>query len=200
MELSRRDALAALAASGVAVGGGAVLATDVEEGALDGTPLGGGASNGDDGSESSGGEDDESLPEDRLATLLAVADVVYPSAVSGVEEFVRTYALGRVADRPEYREGMVDALAALDEHARSWHDAAFRDLDAETRESVLDQMAVDAASPDPEGAPRERVRFYVVNELLYALYTSPTGGELVGIENPQGHPGGADSYRRGPKE
>ncbi|WP_115863986.1 gluconate 2-dehydrogenase subunit 3 family protein [Halorussus litoreus] len=199
MELSRRDALAALAASSVAVGGGAVLTTDVEEGALDGTPFGGGASSGDDERASGDGEADP-LAEDRLATLLAVADVVYPSGVSGVEEFVRTYALGRTADRPEHREGMVDALAALDEHARSWHDAAFRDLDAETRESVLDQMAVDATNPDPEGADPERVRFYVVNELLYALYTSPTGGELVGLENPQGHPGGADSYRRGPRE
>jgi hypothetical protein len=43
------------------------------------------------------------------------------------------------------------------------------------------------------------VRYYVVNELLYALYTSPTGGELVGIENPQGHPGGHESYQHEPR-
>jgi hypothetical protein len=42
------------------------------------------------------------------------------------------------------------------------------------------------------------VRYYVVNELLLALYASPTGGELVGIENPQGHPGGTASYQQGP--
>ncbi|WP_132060687.1 gluconate 2-dehydrogenase subunit 3 family protein [Halorussus amylolyticus] len=174
MELTRRDALAALAAGGVAVGAGAML---------EGNPF---------------GENAPASPEDRLDTLLAVAEVVYPSEVSGIEEFVRTYALGRTEDRDDYREGIVEALDTLDEYTRTWHDADFRELDAETRESVLDQMGVDTADPDPEGTDRERVRFFAVNELLYALYTSPTGGELVGIENPQGHPGGASSYQRGP--
>ncbi|NHN58967.1 MULTISPECIES: gluconate 2-dehydrogenase subunit 3 family protein [Halorussus] len=188
MELTRRDALVALAAGGAAVGAGAV----VEDGRVAERLL----------ADDAGGSDaaaSDSSPEDHLETLLSVADVVYPAAVSGVEEFVRTYALGRVEDRPEYRAGMVDAVSTLDEYARTWHDAPFRDLDAETRESVLDQMGVDTADPAPEGADRERVRYYLVNELLYALYTSPTGGKLVGIENPQGHPGGTASYRRGPQ-
>ncbi|USZ68294.1 gluconate 2-dehydrogenase subunit 3 family protein [Halorussus salilacus] len=179
MELTRRDAIVALAASGVAVGTGAYL---------DGNPF---ADESTPASES---------PSDRFDTLLAAAETVYPTEVSGVEEFVRTYALGRVEDRPAYRDGMAGALATLDEYAREWHDADFRQLDAATREKTLDQMGVDTADPDPEGADRHRVRYYVVNELLYALYTSPTGGELVGIENPQGHPGGAESYRRGPGE
>lgn len=172
MELTRRDALAALAASGVAVGAGAILQGNPFEG--------------------------EASPEERMDSLLAVAAVVYPSHVSGVEGFVRTYALGRIDDRPEYCDGMVEALDTLDEYARTWHDEDFRDLDPATRESVLDQMGVDTADPDPEGSDPARVRYYVVNELLYALYTSPTGGKLVGIENPQGHPGGTSSYRRGP--
>ncbi|UPV74206.1 gluconate 2-dehydrogenase subunit 3 family protein [Halorussus limi] len=177
MELTRRDALVALAGGGAAVGTGAVLSGEF----ADATPFA-----------------DDPAPEDRLDTLLAVAEVVYPSEVSGVEEFVRTYALGRVSDRPDYREGMVDALATLDEYARSWFDDDFRRLDAGAREKLLDQMGVDTASPSPEGADPDRVRYYLVNELLYALYTSPTGGKLVGIENPQGHPGGTGSYRRGP--
>jgi hypothetical protein len=61
-------------------------------------------------------------------------------------------------------------------------------------------MGADTADPDPDpdGTDAGRVRYYVVNELLYALYASPTGGELVGIENPRGYPGGTASYRRGP--
>jgi hypothetical protein len=183
MELTRRDALAALAASGVAVGTGAVLT---------GEPFADG-DNSDDASAA------DATPEDRMATLLAVAEVVYPSGLSGVEEFVRTYALGRLEDRPDYRRGMVAALSTLDDYARSWDDGDFRDLDAETRASVLDEMGVDTANPDPDGSDPARVRFYVVNDLLFALYASPTGGELVGIENPQGHPGGTDSYQRGPQ-
>ncbi|WP_135826304.1 gluconate 2-dehydrogenase subunit 3 family protein [Halorussus ruber] len=186
MELTRRDALAALAASGVAVGTAAVLDDDLAD-AFDG-----------DASDASGGPSD-SAPEERMATLLAIADVVYPSRLSGVEEFVRTYALGRVEDRESYREGMVQALSTLDDYARTWHDAEFRELDPETRESVLDQMGADTADPDPEGGDSARVRYYLVNELLYALYSSPTGGKLVGIENPQGHPGGTGSYQRGPR-
>jgi len=181
MELSRRDALVALAAGGVAVGATA---------GLDGNPF----------EASDEPAPDEPSPEERLGSLLAVADVVYPTELSGVEEFVRRYALGRVEDREGYRDGVVEALDTIDEYARTWHDADFRALDAGARESVLDQMGVDAADPDPEGADRERVRYYLVNELLYALYTSPTGGELVGIENPQGHPGGTTSYQRGPGE
>ena len=47
----------------------------------------------------------------------------------------------------------------------------------------------------------DRVRFFVVNELLFALYSSPTGGSLVGIENPVGHPGGTESYQHaGPED
>jgi hypothetical protein len=184
MELTRRDALAALAASGVAVGAGAVLGGSTEE-ALDANPFAGDSTS-------------EASPEERVDSLLAVAAVVYPAKVSGVEAFVRTYALGRVEDREAYREGMVEALATLDEHARTWHDSDFRELDAETRESVLDQMGIDTADPDPKGGDAQRVRYYLVNELLYALYSSPTGGKLVGIENPQGHPGGTGSYQHGP--
>ncbi|MEA5408870.1 hypothetical protein VB773_15715 [Haloarculaceae archaeon H-GB2-1] len=55
------------------------------------------------------------------------------------------------------------------------------------------------AEPNPDGTTAERVRYYLVNEPLYALYASPTGGTLVGIENPQGHPGGTESYQRGPQ-
>ncbi|WP_158056741.1 gluconate 2-dehydrogenase subunit 3 family protein [Halorussus halophilus] len=174
MELTRRDALAALAAAGATVGGVAVL---------EGNPF----------------ADDEE-PEDRLETMLSVAEVVYPSEVSGVEEFVRTYALGRVEDRETYRDGIVAALDTLDEYAQTWHDSDFRNLSADTRASVLDEMGVDTADPDPAGDDLNRVRYYVVNELLYALYTSPTGGKLVGIENPQGHPGGTSSYQRGPQK
>ncbi len=172
MELTRRDVVAALGAAGVAAGAGAL-----GSGLLDGDPVG----------------------EHDVATLVAVAETVYPSAVEGVESFVREYSLARVRDRPEYARGVADAVGALDERGREWFDDRFVDLDAETRRTLLDQMGVDAADPDPAGDDRQRVRYYLVNELLFALYTTPTGGRLAGIENPQGHPGGTDSYRRGPE-
>ena len=66
----------------------------------------------------------------------------------------------------------------------------------ETRDRLLRGIGVETADPVPDGTLTERVRFYLVNDLLFAFYASPTGGRLVGIENPIGHPGGIESYQR----
>ncbi|MFB6305051.1 MAG: gluconate 2-dehydrogenase subunit 3 family protein [Haloferacaceae archaeon] len=176
MRLTRRDALAALAAAGVA-GGGAVLL-----------------------SERNGGTDAEGPLGDRaVETLVAAAEVLYPSPVEDVAAFVRRYARGRAGDRPDHAAGMAEAAEYLDEYAASWHDDRFAALDAATRDDTLRRMGADAADPDPSGSDVQRVRYYVVDELLFALYASPTGGKLVGLENPRGHPGGIESYQRGPE-
>lgn len=172
MELTRRDALAALGAAGVTAAGGAALTLD----ALDAPEFG----------------------EHERDTLVALARVVYPSAVEGVPEFVERYVVGRVRDRPEHAAGAAGAVATLDARANDWFGADAVDLAADDRDALLRQAGLDAADPDPDGDTAQRLRYYLVNDLLFALYSSPTGGELVGIENPQGHPGGTDSYRRGP--
>lgn len=181
MELSRRDALGALAAAGVVAGGALSLQS----------------SDGSDAPKQDG--DSASLTDAEAATLVGLAEVLYPSEVEGIEAFVAEYVGGRIGDRPAHGEGVREAVAYLDSYAESWHDAAFADLDPATREEALRSMGADAADPDPEGSDAERVRYYLLNELLFALYASPTGGELVGIENPQGNPGGVSSYRRGPR-
>ncbi|PSP99954.1 hypothetical protein BRC89_02940 [Halobacteriales archaeon QS_4_70_19] len=174
--LTRRDAMAALTAAGAATAlggslGWAVLAT---------------------------GDDDEGFSDRERETLVALAEHLYPSAVSSVGDFVERYTVGRVRDRPEYAAGMRDALVALDDYALQWTEQRFVDLTPDRREVLLESMGVTVASPEPDGLDPERVRFYLVNELLFALYSTPTGGDLVGIENPQGHPGGTTSYREPP--
>jgi hypothetical protein len=129
-----------------------------------------------------------------------MARVVYPSAVTGLETFVGTYLDGRSAARPEYVDGAHEAIERLDGMGESWHGGRFVDLDPETQNRLLRETGADTADPDPEGSPAERIRYYLVNELLFALYSSPTGGELLGIENPQGHPGGLESYQRGAQQ
>jgi hypothetical protein len=174
-ELTRRDALVALGATGAAAGLGA-LAWD----RLD--------------------EDDQLNDHDR-ATVLAVATAVYPSELDAIEDFVERVVVGRIRQREDYRAGLQDAIRRLDEYVRTFEDADYVDLSASRQVAILSEFGVDVSDPDPDGQDAERVRYYLVNELLYALYTSPTGGELVGLENPQGHPGGLDSYRRpGPEE
>lgn len=171
MELTRRDALGALAAGVAGAGCQAPRA---------GTP---GSS---------------VISDHERETLVAVADVVYPTAVTGLEDFVGTYLRGRTADRPDHAAGIMGAVVTLDELARSWHGERFVDLADGVRATVLREVGADTAEPVPDGSPAERIRYYLVNELLYGLYTSPAGGTLVGIENPQGHPGGLTSYQRGP--
>jgi len=182
MELTRRDALAALSSAGI-VGGGAVAVVRREGSSFEG--------------------ESETLPSSAavMETLVATADLVYPSAVSNVPEFVEAYAGTRMDERPAYRSGVRETVADLDSYATVHFDTErFATLDAETQSALFDQMGVRTTDPAPDGTITQRVRYYLVNELLYALYASPTGGELVGIEKPQGHPGGATSYRQGPPE
>lgn len=175
MELSRRDAIAALAATGAAVGGVGFALSREDSG--DETPLGGEA----------------------VTTLVAGAEVLYPSAVDNVEPFVRRYARGRAEDRPEHARAIGDAVAYLDAYTQAWYDEPFAALAPPEREEALERMGADAADPVPDGSDVERVRYYVINELLLALYASPTGGELIGLENPQGHAGGLGSYQQAPR-
>jgi len=176
-ELTRRDALAALGAAGVAVAGGAAALTWSRDDDSEDPPLG----------------------EHERKTLHAVAFTVYPSEVTGVRKFVDGYIVGRVEDDPERAAAIADAVTELDDYAMEWEDERFSALSPDVRNETLRAMGVDIADPDPDGDARERVRHYLVNELLYALFTSPTGGELVGLENPQGHPGGTESYRQPPE-
>lgn len=170
MKLTRRDALAALAATGAGVGGGTLLQRRLA--------------------------DRETGP-DALAALTAAAEVVYPDEIDGHAAFVETFVLGRIDGREEYYAGLRETLVGLDNRAREWFDAPFVELPPAERDALLDQVGADAADPAPDGSFAERTRYFVVNELLYALYASPKGGRLAGIENPVGHPGGLESYRRG---
>jgi hypothetical protein len=180
MNLSRRDALAALAATGVVAGGSVALAdngTDDDVDPADGVP-------------------ENVIGDDTVAILAAVGSVVYPDATTGIDLFVETYVSGRLSDDPDHHRGVVDAAAELDATARDWFDAPVAQLDPSTCDRLLRELGVDAVDPDPGGSLSGRVRFYIVNELLYAFYSSPTGGRLVGTENPVGYPGGTESYRR----
>jgi len=182
MELTRRDAAAALAA----LGAGGAVAFGADRAGRD-PPDG---PDRDPGSEPS---------EARVrATLVAAAEVVYPSDVSGIEGFVEGFLAGRL-DQAEHAAGLRDAVGELDDRAVSWYGDRFASLPTAERDRLLREIGADTAEEAPDGTTAERVRYYVIDELLLALYTSPTGGELVGLENPQGHPGGAESYQRGPR-
>ena len=74
------------------------------------------------------------------------------------------------------------------------------EFSAGRRRQVLQSMGVTTVHPTADGTTAEQVRFYLVNDLLYVLFTSPKSSELTGIDNPPGHPGGREAYRRGSGE
>lgn len=181
MRLTRRDALAALSA----VGAGGVAGCSAPKG--DSTA-----------SSTSSDADGPELDERDSGTLVALAEVLYPSEVTNVAAFVTEYVAPRVRERPEHGRGVLDALAALDQYAQALEGEPYAELSTADREAVLGYMAVDTADPDPDGDEEERVRYYLVNDLLFGLYASPTGASLAGLENPPGYPGGTASYQTGP--
>lgn len=190
MDVTRRDALAALAVLGVTAStAGCVAPTADDEDSVGGAATGTGTDEGD---------GDSSPDEEAISgTLTAAAEVLYPSEVDGIAKFVDTFTEGRLDDGP-HAEGLAAAISELDDRAESWYDGPFADLDTDDRDSLLREVGADTAEEHPNGSTAELVRYYVVNELLLTLYASPTVGELIGIENPQGHAGGIDSYRQGP--
>lgn len=189
MELSRRDAIAALAAAGIGLGGAAAYASDSVPDP--GSPADA-ASNGEPSPGASGSDE-------LLATLVSLAEVLYPSAVSGTGEFVETYATGRFEDDGARRERVSEAAATLDARANKQYGADFRTLSADERDDVLREMNQSYTDADPDGDELQRVRYYLVDELLYALFSSPKGGRLAGSENPAGYPGGLEAYQQGPQ-
>lgn len=177
MELTRRDVIIALSAVGVGSVASVAEFLDSER---------------HEGHSSS----DIRLSDHEVETVVALAEVVYPSDVDSVATFVRDYFAVRVNEDDSYARGVGEAITELDDYVSEWHDETYASLSASARADILDQMTVDTANPNPTGVASERIRYYLVNELLYAFYATPTGAALVGLENPPGHPGGTQSYQQ----
>ncbi|SFR61904.1 hypothetical protein [Halogeometricum limi] len=178
MKLTRRDALVALGGltAGVAVSGTTASVADVAddtETAAVGT-------------------------EARVDAATAIAAVVYPSAVTAEREFVETFVFGRSEPRPGHFDGLASAIDDVEQFARARFGGPTASLSSRERRRLLDDIGAYAAHANPNGTSAERVRHYLVNDLLYALVTHPKGGELFGVPNPPGYPGGTERYQRGP--
>lgn len=133
-----------------------------------------------------------------IDVMTAIARAVYPSAVSVDSSFIESRVFGRVEPKTDHFENLVAAIEAVDSHARARFGGGVTDISAARRRRVLQSMGVTTVHPTADGTTAERIRFYLLNDLLYALFTSSVGGELMGIDNPPGYPGGREAYRRGP--
>ena len=124
------------------------------------------------------------------ATMRALASVLYPSQIDATDEFLQTYLYGRIADEAAYEADLQTAVETLDGLAQDQHGAQFRNLDTSQQRSVITETEIRSGESRADGSAVERLNYYLVDELLFACYASPTGGGLVGNENPRGWPGG----------
>jgi hypothetical protein len=136
---------------------------------------------------------------DEVATILAVTELLYPSQVEVDEEFVETYVLGRANAETEYESYITEAVSELNRQSEHDFGQSFEALSADRRRRVLRSIGVNRVRSNPDGTLAQRIRHYLIKDLLYALYSTPVGGQLLDTENPPGHPGGRDAYQRGPE-
>ena len=173
MQLTRRDAVAALVAGGFSamiVGGSGSVEDDPE----------------------ATSSSEATLSDDEIEALVAATEFIYPSEVDVATSFVRTYTNVMGAERTR---GMQESLDIVESAARRTFGKEFRALPVEKREALFRRLNVGSVDPKMHGGDAERVRYYVVNGLLYALFTTPKGSKLLGIQNPIGYPGGHESYQ-----
>jgi len=189
MRLTRRDAMAALGAAGIAATAGcsSLFGSEGPETPADGT------TEPEDGTTDSGDGDETATTAEgsaEMETLVALAEVLYPSDVEPTAEFVETFMFGRIHDEEAYRAELVSGIETLDGLATDQHDGPFRSLGHDERVAVIENSELRSGASDDEGSDVERLNYYLLDELLFSFYSSPTGGELVGNQNPRGYPGG----------
>lgn len=164
MELTRRDAMAALGAAGVTSLAGCESLT--------------------------GATEQSSEPPSEMETMVALAEVLYPSEVEPTTEFIQSFLFGRIYDEDAYQAELEAGVQTLNDIARDTEGAPFARLDTDQRVSVIENSDIRTGESVPDGSDIQRVNYHLVDELLFAFYSSPTGGELVGNTNPRGFPGG----------
>ncbi len=165
MELSRRDALGALGVAGITSTAGCtdLFASD---------------------------ETDEPEDSEPIETLVGLAEVLYPSDIEPTAEFIETYLFGRITDEAAYEEELAHGVEAIDALADEQFETTFLDLDTDERVELFEETELRSGDSVAAGSSIERINYHLVDELLFAFYSSPTGGELVGNANPRGYPGG----------
>lgn len=125
-----------------------------------------------------------------VETLHALTEVLYPSEVEVTNGFVETYV--NIHPMP-WKSEIQAAISSLDSLAKDWAGQPLKALSKSHRDTLLREQGINRVQASPTGTTPQRIRYYIVDGLLFALYSTPKGSRLVGIDNPRGHPGGFTS-------
>lgn len=125
------------------------------------------------------------------AMLTTVAEVVYPWELESAADVLVPYC-SRLDDRR--KAAMRRTLAEFDRMARSAFGVPLETLSADEGRTLVRALGANRVESRPAGTLAERVRFHLVNTVLFALMTHPSGTAPFDIDNPVGYPGGFASY------
>jgi hypothetical protein len=125
-----------------------------------------------------------------METLVGVADVLYPSEVEPTEDFIETFMFGRITDEEDHRERLTAGIETLNTLADEEFGSPFMALGTDERVALFEETELRSGESVHDGTDIEQLNYHILDELLFAFYSSPKGGELVGNPNPRGFPGG----------
>lgn len=125
--------------------------------------------------------------------LLTIADIVHPANPGGFEPVIARYVRRLPASR---ERALLGTLSELDGVSRRQLGAGFGSLSTPEARLLLEGLGVDGVQSNRQGTLAERIRFHLINSVMYALLTDPSGTAVLGIDNPVGYPGGFSSYTR----
>jgi hypothetical protein len=134
---------------------------------------------------------DEDIPPHVVDGMVTVADAVYPGDPEQFRPVVRSYTT-RLGD--SRRGELLGTLSELDRISSRHAGSPFRTLAGPEATRLLERLGVNRVQSRRQGTLSERVRFHLVNSVLYAILTDPAGTGRFDIDNPAGYPGGFDSY------
>ena len=124
---------------------------------------------------------------DDIESLLTVAGIVHPAESEAFEPVLSSY-LNQLSD--SRTQSILETIAELNKISRRRLGRPFHILSRNEAEQLFTILGVNRVQAAPNGTLAERIRFHLVNSVIYALMTNPNGTREFEIQNPVGYPGG----------
>lgn len=126
-------------------------------------------------------------------TIQSVAEVVCPSPIRVNDDLITLI----VEFIPETRHPLLSTTCfELNEYSLKTYGAQYYQIDSvPARDKILRQLGVHRVHSNSTGLFPQRVRYHLVNTILYVIFTHPVGSSIVGQTNPVGFAGGFAKYQ-----
>lgn len=122
-----------------------------------------------------------------LEVLLAIADAIHPTEPTRFRSPLVRY----LEEKSDQRRGELQyTRIEFDQLAVRRTGAGFVSMNARQARLFLHTIGVSRVQSQRKGTLVERIRFHLLNTVLYVTMTDPAGTAIFDISNPIGYPGG----------